>query len=180
MKFRWPHAVLAVLVLLTPGAAHAAEAPPFEWPHTSICTQARITSARANPTPTATYYVITGNVLACPGAEDPLARWTVAYYYRTGGLGTLAHPMPYSPDGFHFLFRRMVSTDTWAACVVNDVRPADADPSFGTANRVACVAPDPTVDSSVPVPVPVDDPRFDGALLLRETAGPRPACANCV
>lgn len=190
MPFRrlYVYAVLAILVLVTPGQAYAAS----PWPSVSICTQVEGLGGTVQQSTVADHFVISGYVRACPGADDPLARWTVARY-EPGTPGVVSRQMPYGEPGgpgYHFLYRRSAAPGTWAACVVNFVRPTDADPLLSTANRVACVGPDPAGPTpSVPggpvlstrlVPLPVDDPRFEGALVADEIAGPRPVCTGCV
>jgi hypothetical protein len=198
MTFRGLRASLAILVLIlvTPGQAHAA----LEWPSASICTQVeRLGGYTDQWSSTESDYIIFGTVGACPGADDPQARWTVVRY-QTGTPGVWARPMPYrepGQQGYNFRYERRASPGAWAACVVNHVQPTEADALLSTANRVACVGPDPAGPSTptgpVPtgpngpvlrtplVPVPIDDPRFDGALLAGETGGSGyPACAGCV
>ncbi|BBH67760.1 hypothetical protein ACTI_44450 [Actinoplanes sp. OR16] len=177
--------VILALVLLMPGRAHAASS----WPPVSVCTEVEFTGGSVQRSPMQDSYVITGYVRACPGADDPQARWTVARY-ETGGLGVVSRQMPYGVPGergYRFLYKRYAAAGTWAACVVNDVRPTEADPLLGTANRVACVGPDPDpppsdypVLSTPLVPISIDDPRFDGVLVVGETAAPRPVCSGCV
>jgi hypothetical protein len=184
--FRRLYAGLAIpaLVLATPGPAHAAS----PWPPVSVCTEVEFTGGGVQRSPAHDGYTIMGYVRACPGADDPQARWTVARY-GTGTPGVVSGQMPYGAPGergYHFLYRRNAAPGTWAACVVNQVQPTEADPLLSTANRVACVGPDPnppTSDSPVLqtplVPIAIDDPRFEGALLVDELE-PRPVCSGCV
>jgi len=187
MPFRRLYVSLAVLalVLVTPGQAHAVS----PWPSVSICTEVEFTSGGVQRSPTVDNYSITGYVRACPGADDPQARWTIARY-GTGTPGVVSRQMPYGAPGehgYHFYYQRYAAPGTWAACVVNHVQPTEADPLLSTANRVACVGPDPNPPTSdwpmvaTPlVPIPIDDPRFDGAVVVGEGSGPRPACGGCV
>lgn len=190
MPFRRPAAALAilavlVLLLVAPGRARAAT----PWPPVSVCTEVEFTGGSVQQSPTVDSYRVSGYVRACPGADDPQARWTVARY-ETGAPGVVSRQMSYAaPDvrGYHFLYKRYAAPGTWAACVVNQVRPTEADPLLHTANRVACVGPDPDpppsdypVLSTPLVPVPIDDPRFEGVLVVNETTAPRPVCAGCV
>lgn len=187
MPFRRLCASLAILalVVVTPGQARAAS----PWPPVSVCTQVEFTGGGVQRSPTLDSYSITGYVRACPGADDPQARWTVARY-GAGTPGVVSRQMPYGAPGergYHFLYKRYAAPGTWAACVVNQVQPTEADPLLSTANRVACVGPDPNPPTSeLPilstplVPIPIDDPRFDGALVADETAEPRPVCTGCV
>ena len=78
--------VIVGLILVTPGQAHAA----VEWPSVSICTQVESLGGYVEPwSPSEGDYTILGAVGACPGAEDPQARWTVARY-QTGTPGVRA------------------------------------------------------------------------------------------
>ncbi|MEV6303170.1 hypothetical protein AB0M02_27420 [Actinoplanes sp. NPDC051861] len=172
--------VLAVLVVLlvTPGRAHAG-LMEYVWPPVSICTQAQLGGAyMGNASPYT--FEFTGVVSACPGADDPQARWTVAQY-RNGGSSWLAARKPYGEAGVRFLFKRYTYSlaDTWAACVVNHAEPSAEHPGFFTVNRVACIGRDPA-GGTVGVPIPIDDPRFDGVPLIPGGSGWRPACGSCV
>ncbi|PRY30638.1 hypothetical protein [Pseudosporangium ferrugineum] len=174
-------AVLAVLLaVILPGPAPARAA--YDWPP-PICTEVEFEGLSVTQSSTSLHHwMISGYVRPCPGAADPQARWTVVRY-QTRGLGEVGPAKPYQGDderGFHFLFNRDLAPNFWAMCVVNDVQPAATDPALRTADRVACVAADPTGASPTASPVPVDDVRFFGALLTDETGGPRPGCASCV
>jgi hypothetical protein len=175
------------LLLVTPGPAYAWD----PWP-SPVCTEVEFTDGSVQQSPVMNSYSVSGYVRACPGADDPAARWTIVRY-KLGELGAFAARQPYGVPGsrgFRFLYRRYAPPGTWAVCVVNDVRPTKADPLASVANRVACVGADPAgptpsfpggpVLSTRLVPIPVDDPRFEGVLVGEETGGPHTICTGCV
>ncbi|MEV6301418.1 hypothetical protein AB0M02_18555 [Actinoplanes sp. NPDC051861] len=183
MRFLRFCVAVTLLVLVVPGQAHAVPSP---WPAVSVCTEVSRLGGSVQQSSVRDNYTVHGYVRACPGADDPLARWGVARY-ETGGRGWVTRPHSYATSPF--LYRRgWAVAGTWAVCVVNNVQPTEADPLLHTANRVACVGPDPTGGNPPPGPVlstpltalPVDDPRFEGALLNWESAQAHPACGSCV
>ena len=176
---------LVVVLLAVPGRAYASE-----WPAVSVCTEAEITGGGVLEYAPGNQQVnVGGYVRACPGASEPQARWSVARY-GTGAANVVARPMPYNATdtrGFRFGYWRDVDPGMWAVCVVSEVRPTAAASLLYEANRVACVGRDPAgpgpgpIPRTLLVPLPVDDPRFSGALLTEQGPnGPRPICAGCV
>ncbi|WP_033343125.1 hypothetical protein [Catenuloplanes japonicus] len=126
-------------------------------------------------------FAVSGTVRACaPVAVG--ASWTIATF-RTGGPGAAYGPRSFlslAGPQVTFTFEGGGGLDTWAVCVVKNLRPAPEQPDLRVADPMGCFGPGEVDGVLTAVPVPVDDPRFAGALLAPPVDLSRPVCGSCL
>jgi hypothetical protein len=128
------------------------------------------------------WYSMAGTVRACSRYVPVGASWTVAIY-RTGGPGMYFGPRSYmSQTGpqVSFTFDGWGAQDSWAACVVKNLRPAPDGSSRKVADPIGCIGPGEVNGLPSAVLVPTTDPRFAGALLEQGLLVRQPVCGSCL
>ncbi|MFC7533918.1 hypothetical protein [Actinoplanes sp. GCM10030250] len=126
-------------------------------------------------------FTVSGTVRACSHVAIG-ASWTIATF-RTGGRGVAYGPRSFlslTEPRVTFTFEDWGGLDTWAVCVVRNLRPAPEQPALRVADPMGCFGPGEVNGALTAVPVPLDDPRFAGALLGPPVDLSRPVCGSCL
>ncbi|GLH99980.1 hypothetical protein [Phytohabitans aurantiacus] len=112
-------------------------------------------------------------------SRQPLGHWSfsLAGPDRCSRTVPLAHASTTVTFSFETWDGRL---DTWAACVVNNLRPSTQEPELMRADPVACIGSGEVYGLPAAVPIPNDDPRFTGALFTWLQTSDRPFCGSCV
>lgn len=177
--------LVASLVVLAggPGPALADRPPPVRpVPPDPNCLPAELSAYSVARSDSLVTFTMSGTVRACSHVSVG-AFWTVATF-RTGGPGVAFGPRSYLSQAgttVTFSFETGDSRlDTWAACVVKNVRPSAQQPELMRADPVACIGSGEVGGVPAAVRIPNDDPRFTGALLTWLRTSDRPFCGSCV